>query len=186
MNPAIEIITPLTWLKGLWEGRGKATFPTHGDFDYEDHMTFKLMERDFEKEPIIHFEEIAWVIDQDKREFKHWETGFFKPESDGSIQLYICHNTGRIEIMYGKIKTFDLANRTFEVVFESASIRNDKGTKVAVASRRKFMFKDDVLQYWLGMSTEDVVEMSDHLRVEVRRVETKRILPSSKGFTKNM
>ncbi|MEO9483986.1 MAG: FABP family protein [Ekhidna sp.] len=163
----VEIIKPLTCLKGTWEGGGRAVFPTHDEFAYEDIMRFKLIERAFDKEPLIHFEEIAWVVNKGERAFKHWETGYFKPEPDGSIQLYVCHNTGRIEVTYGTLKSVDSGTKSLEMVFISESIRNDKGTKVALSSRREFLLNDDTLVYRVEMSTKEVPDMTHHLSAEL-------------------
>ena len=165
----VELMKPLTWLKGNWEGKGKAVFPTHDDFEYEDNMRFKLIEEAFDKEPIIHLEEIAWVINKNEREFKHWETGYFKPEPNGSIQLYVCHNTGRIEVTYGTFNFINLEAKSFEMIFLSESIRNDEGTKMTFNTKRKLLLKQDVLTYTLEMSTKEVPNMTHHIGAEMYR-----------------
>lgn len=165
----VQLTRPLTWLKGSWKGAGKASFPTHDTYRYESTIKVRLIEEAFEKEPLIHFEEIAWVYQDHRKVFKHWETGFFKPHVNGSVQLYVCHNTGRIEITYGNYLTLDRENGHFKMEFGSQSVRNDQGTKVALRSRRIILFKDDILQYQLGMSTADVPHLTHHLSAELKR-----------------
>lgn len=171
MSSDLDLMEPLTWLKGTWKGKGKASFPTHKTYDFEDEMKFNFQASAFEKEPLIQFEEIAWVLDAGEREFKHWETGYFKPEADRSIQFYICHNTGRIEVTYGRFSQLNTDSRTFTAVFESQSIRNDIGTTVALTSLRELTFKDDTLTYTLEMSTEEVPEKKQHLIVTLNKCE---------------
>ena len=167
MSDQVEIMRPLTWLKGIWLGEGKASFPTHKAYDYANEMKFRYMENAFEQEPLIHLEEIAWVLKDQERKFKHWETGYFKPDGNGSIQLYLCHNTGRIEITYGSFLVVNPKERLFKIEFNSQSIRNDVGTKTALQSRRELSYEDGMLNYTLEMSTSDVPEMTHHLSAEM-------------------
>ncbi len=176
MKPSIELIEvlkPLLWLNGIWEGEGKASFPTHDDFRYENNMRFRIIKDAFEDEPIIHFEEMAWTIEKEEKVFKHWETGYFKPDGNNQIQLYISHNTGRIEITYGKYKKLDKEAKIFEIEFVSESIRNDEGTKVALTSRRELAYSDGILKYTLDMSTTEVTISTPHLRAMLYKVDTK-------------
>ncbi|RNC84417.1 MAG: DUF1794 domain-containing protein [Balneola sp.] len=164
-------IEPLTWVLGSWKGQGNGGFPTLSPFEYMDHIHFKVIEEAFETEPLIHFEEIAWVIESTRTTFKHWETGYFKPAPDGRIQLYICHNTGRIEITYGSYLELDLEKRSFELEFESNFIRNDEGTIATMASKRVLIYDGKKLKYNLEMSTSDVSSLSSHLTSVLKSVE---------------
>ncbi len=166
-NPA----EPLTWVLGNWKGKGNGGFPTLRPFEYMDHMRFKVIDEAFEIEPLIHFEEIAWVIEGTKTIFKHWETGYFKPTPDGRLQLYICHNTGRIEITYGFYLELDLEKRSFKLEFESDFIRNDEGTIATMASKRILMYDGSKLKYNLEMSTSDVRGLRSHLTSVLESVE---------------
>ncbi len=165
----VQLARPLTWLKGSWNGTGEASFPTHDTYRYENTIKVRWLEEAFENEPLIHFEEIAWVFEDRGKTFKHWETGFFKPDNNGSIQLYVCHNTGRVEITYGNYLALDQENGHFKIAFSSQSIRNDNGTKVATGSRRIISFQDNILRYQLEMSTEDVPHLTHHLSAELNR-----------------
>lgn len=167
----VKNMQPLTWIEGIWEGHGKTTFPTHEDFDYQDSMRFKLDKASFAAEPLIHFEEMAWVLEEEERTFKHWETGYFKPEPDGRIQFYACHNTGRIEVTYGTFKKVDLINKSFEIEFISNQVRNDEGIKEMLESRRVITFRDQKICYTLLMSTTEINEMTCHLNAELVRTD---------------
>ena len=164
------MLEPISWLAGTWKGQGCGGFPTMDDFEFEDEMRIKTDLKGYVQEPLIHFEEMAWVLDKEEKRFMHWETGYFKPDQDGRIQFYICHNTGRIEITYGKFEVLNSQNKSFEIHFNSEFIRNDKGTKFATKSNRKIILQDDTLTYSLAMSTEDVSEMNHHLTSKLMKV----------------
>lgn len=167
----LDLMKPMTWLTGTWEGKGMAQFPTHADYAYENRMRFDILEEAFQQEPIIHIEEIAWGINRDEREFKHWETGYFKPESNGSIQLYVCHNTGRMEICYGTYTSLDEKNKSFSIEIHSESIRNDTGTAELVRSKRTFTLHQNRLFYTLTMSTKKVSMMTHHLKTVLHKID---------------
>ncbi len=171
----VNLLRPLTWLFGIWHGQGTAEFPTFKKYLYENKMKFNIVKCAFDKEPIIHFEEIAWVIKDQKRDFIHWETGYFKPEDDGSIQFYLCHNTGRIEITHGKYRSRDSDLKSFTIFFESNSIRNDKGAKVVSHSKRELKYHNNKLLYALKMATEEVPELTHHLQAEMEKVDNNQI-----------
>ena len=169
MSNEMGILDPLRWLEGKWKGEGTGGFPTMDDFSFEDEMYFKTNAEGYTNEPIIHFEEVARVRENEELVFKHWETGYFKPAKNASIQFYNCHNTGRIEIIYGYFKSVDEQAKSFEIVFNSNDVRNDEGTAVMRSSQRIFTLKGDTLHYSLDMSTEDIEEMTHHLEVSLRR-----------------
>ena len=162
---------PLTWLKGSWQGNGQGDFPTIDPFIFEDQMHFRIIEDAFESEPLIHFEEIAWVIKGKEKNFMHWETGFFKPTPQGLVQFYMSHNTGRIEATYGKFQSIDRDAKSFKIIFESDFIRNDEGIKTLVSSKRVLDFKKDHLTYSLAMTTDVVDKSTNHLITELIRSE---------------
>lgn len=166
----LETMHPLTWLEGTWKGKGSGGFPTMEDFEYEDQMDFRIIKNAYYDEPLIHFEEIAWITTKGEKSFKHWESGYYKPTPRGQIQFYVCHNTGRIEVTYGKFQFADIKSRTFEITFESDFIRNDEGTKIALTSTRKLSFEKDCLSYSHAMSTEDVNNNTHHLKAELKRL----------------
>lgn len=164
-NPAemSHVLEPLTWLLGGWKGEGSGGFPTHDPFEYINRMNFKIVADGFDNEPIIHFEEIGWVIEENKEVFKHWETGYFKPALNGRIEFYVCHNTGRVEVTYGSYTSVDFTNHSFSIIFDSDFIRNDEGTNIAIASQRVLTCNQNKINYRLAMSTTKVDQMTNHL-----------------------
>ncbi len=168
----IEIMEPMTWLIGRWSGKGSGVYPTIAPFNFHHQMIFKSIDESYADEPLIHYEEVGWIIEEDNKVFKHWETGFIKPTEDGRIQFYNSHNTGRTEVTYGKYLNLDTSSKSFEIEFESDFLRNDIGIKKAIKSIRKFAFQGNKLSYSLAMSTAEVSGLSSHLEVQLSRTET--------------
>lgn len=162
-------LEPFRWLLGKWEGKGSGGFPTMPDFEFEDQMMFTHIEEAFEAEPLIHFEEVAFVYEEGKRLFKHWESGFIKPASDNRIQFYVSHNTGRIEVFYGSFRNVDLDKRSFEITFQSDFLRNGEGLARAITSSRTLTFDGEALSYVQSMSTQSVAEETSHIKATLRR-----------------
>ncbi len=165
-----ETLEPLLWLKGSWTGKGFGQFPTIEDFVYEDEMEFEVDPVGYRDEPLILFEEKAWVFEGDKRIFKHWETGYFKPTNDGRVHFYVCHNTGRVEVSYGTFSELNRDKRSFKLVLESDYVRNEEGLKKTLSSTRAFTFKDNMLEAAQAMSTEDLPANASHLKSLMHRV----------------
>ena len=98
------------------------------------------------------------------------ETGFFKPASNGRVELLICHNTGRVEIAYGVFKKKKKKKKSFRILFESDRVRNDESTKTVLQSRRELIYSDGELVYKLSMSTTEVLKISAHLEVKLQKI----------------
>ncbi len=162
---------PLTWLYGEWKGTGSGEFPTMDPFEYDNLIRVRFLEESFEQEPLLHFEEIAWVHEPEGRKFKHWETGFFK-SSDDKIQFYVSHNTGRIEVTYGELISIDPHGKSFELELTSDFIRNEVGLKATYKSHRKIALEGDIINYSLELTTEDVSNLSLHLTSTLKKTNT--------------
>ena len=165
-----DLIEPLTWLEGRWIGNGKGEFPTMSPFTFEDQMQIRFLEEAIHSEPLIHFEEIAWVLEHEKKVFKHWETGFLKPTLEDNIQFYVSHNTGRIEVSYGKFDWVDVKQKAFAISFDSSFVRNDRGLTELLKSRRTFALKKTYFTYSLSMTTLGVKKLTTHLSCTLTRV----------------
>lgn len=172
-NVLPNIMEPFKWLLGEWKGEGVGGFPTMESFRYSDYMYLRLLEDSFENEPIIHFEQIAWVVEKDEKSFKHWETGFIRPvnnQQSGSFEFHVTHNTGRIEVLTGDFQYLDIAKRSFKITFNSEYIRNTKIIANMTYSEKVFELDDDILNFTHIMSTKDYPSPNTHLRSTLKGV----------------
>jgi hypothetical protein len=93
--PAIhEAVQPLAYLLGTWRGEGHGSYPTIADFHYGEEITFR-----HNGKPFIAYSQRSWSLD-DGRPLAA-ESGYFRPQADGTIEVVMSHPTGITEIYLG-------------------------------------------------------------------------------------
>jgi hypothetical protein len=92
-------VIPLSWLLGTWRGVGVGGYPTVPEFRFGQELTFA----ELPGKPFIHHHSRSWLLDDEGAEVRPLaqETGYWRPESDGSLELLLAHPTGFVEIWLG-------------------------------------------------------------------------------------
>ena len=144
---------------GTWEGTGHGRFPTIEPFRYSETLRFTAREG----LPDLFYEQSTWLI-QDEGEPSHWEAGFLLPKEDGSIHLLNAQQSGRTEVLIGRLREDESG---LELVLESASHTHDPRM---VATTRTYQLRGDELRYEACMATDQVAELQRHLECELVRV----------------
>ena len=91
---------PLLPLVGVWRGEGEVVYPTiDGPFRFGQQVTFAHDGR-----PFLYYEARAWLLDSEGNVIRPAarETGWWRPQPDGTIEVLLAHATGIVEIYYGK------------------------------------------------------------------------------------
>jgi hypothetical protein len=97
-------IAPLSFLLGRWEGFGKGDYPTIEAFDFIQEVTFT-----HNGKPFLIYNSRSWrkETDADDRVTKGqplgMETGFWRPQPDGGVEVVLAHPTGITEIYLGRV-----------------------------------------------------------------------------------
>lgn len=93
-------VVPLAWLLGTWRGVGVGGYPTVEEFRFSQELTFT----DLPGKPFVHHLSRSWLLDADGAEVRPLaqETGYWRPEADGSIELVLTHPTGFVEVWLGQ------------------------------------------------------------------------------------
>jgi hypothetical protein len=94
---------PLLPLVGVWRGTGEAVYPTiDGPFHYGQQVTFAHDGR-----PFLAYESRAWLLTDDGAVLRPAarEVGWWRPQPDGAIEVLLTHNTGIVELYYGRTRT---------------------------------------------------------------------------------
>jgi len=93
-------LMPIAWLVGRWEGTGKGTYPDTDDFDFGQQIDFA-----HNGGPYLHYLSQTFEVDAEGRAVRprSMETGFWRPQSDGALEVVLCHPAGIAEVWYGTI-----------------------------------------------------------------------------------
>jgi THAP4-like, heme-binding beta-barrel domain len=93
-------LTALAWMIGRWEGTGRGSYPGTEDFTFGQQVDFAHNGQDY-----LHYLSQTFELDDEGRATKplSMETGFWRPQSDGTIEVVLCHPTGYAEVWYGRI-----------------------------------------------------------------------------------
>jgi THAP4-like, heme-binding beta-barrel domain len=93
-------VIPVSWLLGTWRGVGVGGYPTVEEFRFGQELTFS----ELPGKPFVHHMSRSWLLDDEGDEVRPLaqETGYWRPEADGSLELVLTHPTGFVEIYLGR------------------------------------------------------------------------------------
>ncbi|MDN5920190.1 MAG: FABP family protein [Pseudonocardia sp.] len=86
-------------LVGVWRGTGEVVYPTiEGPYHFGQQIAFAHDGR-----PFLSYEARSWLLGEDGEIIRPAarESGFWRPQPDGSIEVLIAHHTGVVEVYYG-------------------------------------------------------------------------------------
>ncbi len=110
LNPDLVAVA---WMVGRWEGTGKGAYPGVEEFDFGQQIDFSHNGGNY-----LHYLSQTFEMDAEGRATKplSMETGFWRPQRDGSIEVVMCHPDGVSEVWYGKINGAKIELSTDAVV----------------------------------------------------------------------
>ncbi|NUM89024.1 MAG: FABP family protein [Bdellovibrionales bacterium] len=155
------LIKKLAPLVGLWKGAGLAQFPTITTCPYLEELRFESNG----EEPVIHFEQKSWI--QATGAPLHWESGFFKPNDAGELEILNAQNSGRVEVLRGTVVSEEAGSSVLSLYFESVVFGNDARM---LRSSRRFHCAGDTLRYVVAIATVKTPEFQQHLTATLKRV----------------
>lgn len=100
LNDACLALLPLV---GVWRGEGEVNYPTiEGPRRVAQQLTIAHDGR-----PFLYHEARAWLLDDDGNVIRPAarEVGWWRPQPDDTLELLLAHNTGIVEVFYGKPRT---------------------------------------------------------------------------------
>jgi hypothetical protein len=94
-------LVPLAWLLGTWRGVGLGDYPTIEAFRYGQEVRFGYTPG----KPYLSYDSRTWLLDSDGNAVRPLarETGWWRPQPDGSLEVLLAHPTGVVEIYVGEI-----------------------------------------------------------------------------------
>ncbi|MFE9744574.1 FABP family protein [Saccharothrix saharensis] len=127
-------------LVGVWRGEGEVVYPTiDGPYRYGQQVTFAHDGR-----PFLYYEARAWLLDENGGVIRQAarETGFWRPQPDDTIEVLLTHNTGIVELYYGKPR-----NQTSWEFVTDAVVRTATAKEVTGAQRLYGIINNGDLAY---------------------------------------
>ena len=117
----------LAWMIGRWEGSGKATYPGSEDYDFGQQIDFAHNGQDY-----LHYLSQTFELGADGVPVRSlsMETGFWRPQPDGSLEVVMCHPAGYAEVWYGRISGLKIELATDAVVRTAAAADYSAGQRL--------------------------------------------------------
>jgi hypothetical protein len=93
-------LVPLAWLIGSWAGAGVGGYPTVEEFRFGQEVVFAHDAR-----PFLSYTSRSWLLDDDGAFVRPLatETGFWRPQADGALEVSLAHPTGFSELWIGSV-----------------------------------------------------------------------------------
>jgi hypothetical protein len=149
----------LAWMIGRWEGNGKATYPGSEDYDFGQQIDFAHNGQDY-----LHYLSQTFELGGDGTPVRSlsMETGFWRPQEDGSLEVVMCHPAGYAEVWYGLI-----TGPKIELVTD-AVVRTATAEEYAAGQRLYGHVEGDLL--WTFDKAAQGQPLQSHMWARLRRV----------------
>lgn len=114
-HPALE---PVRFLLGRWEGAGVVGYPTIESANFGQEITFS-----HNGKPFLIYLSRTWLIEPDGTIGRPLatETGYWRPQPDGGLEVVLAHPTGITEIYVGEVTGTKIELATDAVVRTSTA-----------------------------------------------------------------
>ena len=119
LHDALLSVLPLV---GVWRGTGEVVYPTiDGPFKFGQQVTFAHDGR-----PFLIYEARSWLLNDAGEVIRPAarESGFWRPQPDDTIEVLLTHNTGIVELYYGKPRTQTSWEFSTDAVVRTASAKD--------------------------------------------------------------
>ena len=137
LHPAL---LKLSWLLGTWRGHGRGDYPTVEEFSYGQELVFSHRGK-----PVLEYVSRTWSLDDASP--LAVESGYLRPQPDGSIEAVISHGSGIVELSYGTVEGVKLELASDFVARTSSALE-------VSGLHRLYGLLEGVLLYAIDMSAE--------------------------------
>lgn len=156
LHPDLE---PLKFLLGDWEGAGVGGYPTIESFQFGQEISFTHIGK-----PYLVYQSRTWRLDEEGNIGAPMatESGYWRPQGGGRIEVILAHPTGFAEIYVGEI-----TGTRVELVTDV--VARTQGAKQVTAGRRLYGLIGTDLGYAYDMAAMGH-ELQSHLSAQLKRV----------------
>jgi len=160
-DPAEEhpALAPLSFLLGHWEGAGVVGYPTIESANFGQEITFG-----HNGKPYLIYSSRTWLLDAEGQIGRPLavESGFWRPQPDGELEVVLAHPTGITEIYLGEVTGTKIEMATDAVVRTSTA-------KEVTAGRRLYGLIGSDLAYAYDMAAMGQ-PLQAHASAQLKRV----------------
>ncbi len=152
-------LVPLAWLIGRWEGAGVGGYPTIDSFNFGQEVTFGHIGK-----PFLTYVSRSWLLDDVGNQVRPLatESGYWRPQPDGEVEVVLAHPTGFAEIWVGTV-TGAKVDLTTDVVVRTVTAKEYTG------GRRLYGLVDGELLWAMDMAAVGQ-PLQSHLSARLKRV----------------
>ena len=111
--PLHPSLAPLRFLVGRWEGAGVVGYPTMESSHFGEEISFG-----HNGKPYLIYTSRTWLLGEEGNIGRpsHRETGFWRPQEDGTLEVVLAHPSGIVEVWYGQVTGTKIEMATDAVV----------------------------------------------------------------------
>jgi len=151
---------PIAWLLGRWEGAGVGDYPTIEAFRFGQEVSFTYVPG----KPFLTYDSRSWILDDEGTLIRPAasETGYWRPQPDGEVEVLLTHPTGFVEIYLGRVEPA-------KVEITTRGVLKTETAKDYRAGHRLYGLVNGRLMYVYEMAAMGH-ELQPHLSAELQRV----------------
>lgn len=152
-------LVPVAWLIGTWAGAGVGGYPGTDEFRFGQEITFSHDGR-----PFLSYWSRTWLLDDDGNPLRPLatESGYWRPQADGQVEVLVSHPTGINEIYVGEAHGGKVELRT-DVVARTVSAR-----EYTAGSRLYGLVEGDLL--WAYDMAADGHALQSHVSARLKKI----------------
>lgn len=152
-------LAPLQFLLGRWQGAGVGGYPTIESFRFGQEISFT-----HNGKPYLIYLSRTWLLDEAGVPGRPLatETGFWRPQPDGKVEVLLAHPTGIVEVYLGEVDGTRVELST-DIVARTVS------AKPVTAGRRLYGLVGEDLAYAYDMAAMGEA-LQPHTSAQLKRV----------------
>ena len=152
-------LQPLNFLLGQWEGAGVGGYPTIESFRFGQEISFT-----HNGKPFLIYASRTWRLDDEGNLGMPLgtETGYWRPQQDGRVEVILAHPTGIAEIYLGEVDGS-------RVELSTDVVARTETAKEYTAGRRLYGLIGEDLGYAYDMAAVGQT-LQSHLSAQLKRV----------------
>jgi hypothetical protein len=150
---------PVAWLLGRWQGAGVGDYPTIEGFRFGQEVAFSYVPG----KPFLSYESRSWELAEDGALGRPLavETGYWRPQPDGAIEVLLVHPTGFVEVYLGTVEPAKIELATRGV------LKTETAKDYRAGHRLYGLVQGRLL--WVYEMAAEAHELQAHLSAELQR-----------------